>query len=47
MKLWFTNLQFAPILSLSIMLGISLLLAVTFAVITLIPCASKIEKMSV
>ena len=47
LAIWFIKLNFSALLSLSIMLGISALLAVIFAVLALIPCASKIEKMNV
>lgn len=45
--IWFLSLEFSALLSLGIMLGISVLLAVTFAVVALVPCAEKIEKMNV
>lgn len=47
LAIWFINLQFSALLSLGIMLGITVLLAAAFAVIALVPCAEKIEKMSV
>lgn len=44
---WLSSLAILPIYIFSIVLGIWVLLTAIFAVIALVPCASKIEKMSV
>lgn len=47
LAIWFIHLQLSAFISLALMLSVAALLAITFAVIALIPCASKVEKMSI